>query len=143
MHNLREEYLSSLDALTLERLSSSPWKGNVTSIIVTFWFSGEIMTKSGLFFSGLPGTSFSTNLLPGESGMVLIKISLCLCLIRPIPGRAMVQSMAKGLRYAVTGPAGGGGTAGCIDTLLDSSYLEKVEAGFVGKTILREGDIVA
>ena len=55
----------------------------------------------------------------------------------------MVQSMAKGLRYAVTGPAGGGGTAGCIDTLLDSSYLEKVEAGFVGKTILREGDIVA
>jgi len=75
--------------------------------------------------------------------MALIKISLCLCLIRPMLGRAMVQNMAKGLRYAVTGPTCGGGTAGCIDTLLDSSYWEKVEAGFVGRAILREGDIVA
>lgn len=36
----------------------------------------------------------------------------------------------------MTGPAGGGCAAGCIDTLLDGSYWEKVEAGFVDKAII-------
>lgn len=55
--------------------------------------------------------------------MALIEISLCLCLIKPMLGRAMVQNMAKGLRYAVTGPAGSVGTSDCIDTLLHGQFL--------------------
>jgi len=42
----------------------------------------------------------------------------------------------------VTGPAGGGCAAGCIDTLLDSSYWGKVEVGFVGKVIIWEGGLL-
>ena len=61
--------MSSFDSLALVRLSSSPSKGMVMLTMVAVWLSGEIMTRSGLFLSGSPGISCSTNLLPSDQAL--------------------------------------------------------------------------